>query len=177
MKLKKLWKIFVALVCFGMVGAVADYSALTVEAKTSMTTFPKKMRGTWYQFDKSSNRIEKQKITTKKWISYINGKKETSYLHAAPINRPAYPKHEKRKENWIYIISSPTKVRGRMWIGLVWWYQGNGAASYNVSKLNGHWVLTNAGGAGLWYSNHWYHSAKLAKKLRNKRYSHFAYEN
>lgn len=42
-------------------------------------------------------------------ISYINGKKEISYLHAAPVNRPVYPKYEKRKENWVYIISSPTK--------------------------------------------------------------------
>lgn len=175
MKSKKFWKILLALVCFGMGGIAANYSVLTVEAKTSMTTFPKKMQGTWYQFDKSSNRIEKQKITAKKWIFYNHGKKETGYLHAEPVSGPAYPKPEKKKENWIYISGGPIKARGRMWIGVVGWYQISGMASYNVSKLKGHWVLTNAGGSGLWGSNHWYRSAKLAKKLKNKRYAHFVY--
>lgn len=176
MKLKKLWKILVALVCFGMIGAVADYSVLTVEAKTSMTTFPKKMRGTWYQYD-YTGQLVKQTLTGKKWISYYNGKREVEYLHPEPKGRPAYPKYEKKKENWLYILGSPVKVRGRKWILVEGWYQLGGGASYNVSRINGHWVLTNATGSGLWNSNHWYHSAKLAKKLRNKRYTHFAYEN
>ena len=178
MKSKKIWIAILAIISFITVGSSAIVNSVEpVKAETRMSMFPKKMRGTWYQYNKKTHRIDKNVITAKKWVSYSDGKKGTEYLHVYPKNAPAYPKQEKKKQNWIYILGDPVKVRGRMWILVEGWYQAAGGASYNVSKLKGHWVLTNASGAGLWYSNHWYHSAKLAKKLKNQRYPHFAYDS
>ncbi|BDR60026.1 hypothetical protein [Lactobacillus xylocopicola] len=177
MKVKRNLLALVALISLSTIGSLSVTSVNPVQAKSARAVFPKKMRGTWYQFDKDANRIKKWTITKNKEIFYNKGKKSYLYLHAKPKYIPAVVKTTKKTKNWTY-LEPVMRVRGRKWVTQYGWDQTAGAgAHYNVSKLKGHWVLTDAGGAGFWYSSHWYRSPKLAKKFKNRHYKGFAYDN
>lgn len=174
MRFKQVLIELVALISLGSIGIVASSKTNIVQAKHIAAVYPKRMRGTWYNYDKYDKKVQKVIYTKNKSITYYEGRKYISHLHHKPKSTP---KNSKRAASWCY-IGARAKVRGRNWISIYGWEQTAGAgAHYNVSKLAGHWVLTSASGAGFWSSEHWYRSAKLAKKLRNKRYAHFAYEN
>ena len=51
MKSKKIWIAILAIISFITVGSSAIVNSVEpVKAETRMSTFPKKMRGTWYQY-------------------------------------------------------------------------------------------------------------------------------
>lgn len=168
MKLKKIWIALIAIISLGVFAS----NTSDVSAKSNTAIYPKNMRGTWYHYDKYTKKMEKSVYTKNKSFFYTDGKKLVGYLHNKPKSTPRY---SKKTAGWEYIMDH-TKVRGKNWITLYGWDQSSGAGAHlNVSKLNGHWVLTNATGPTFYSSEHWYRSAKLAKKLRNHHYPGFAY--
>lgn len=177
MKLKKMWITLIAIFSLGMIGSIATIKlANPVQAKINVSVFPKKMRGTWYQYDKQTHLVNKETITAKKWIFYEdNGKKSIYPLHVLPKNGSHWNKMSKKKDKWMYIVNMPVKVHGHTWLAIRGWYEMTAGPFFTVSKLKGHQVLTNAAGYLVTGANHWYHSVKLAKKLKNKHYAHFVY--
>lgn len=176
MKLKKIFIILTAMITLGTATVYAVNSTHTVDAKVNKATFPKKMRGNWYQYSDYSKKVNKQVITKKHFKMNDDGYKYTRYLHVNPTGQAHdYYNGNKKKLNWIFITSN-VRAHGRTWLATRGWYESAGAGAFlNVSKLNGHKVLTWAGGAGVWGSEHWYRSRKLAKRLRNQRYTGFKY--
>lgn len=160
----------------------ASLSKPTVtKAETTVTAkpmFPKKMQGTWYTYSKYDKKLYKITITKKKIIYYgPNRNKSTLTVHKfiPRDNRPQTKKYLKKTAKWIFLLGYE-KAHGRKWLHYFGWNQTAGAGDYfNVSKINGHKVLTTAAGAGVWKSEHYYRSAKLAKKLANRHYHHFQY--
>lgn len=177
MKIKKFIIAIALIVTVGVSTACTINQINIVDAKTNIAVFPKKMRGKWYSYSNYSNKVNKQIITKKRFKANEAGDKYTRYLHVNPTgcSYDYYKRSNNKKINWVY-FSNRAKAHGRNWLALRGWYQSAGAASYfNLSKLNGHQVLTIAGGAGVWGSEHYYRSQKLAKQLKNQRYSGFKY--
>lgn len=73
-----------ALISLGTFFCGAKGSANIVQAKTNTTFFPKKMRGTWYQY--YNKKISKMTITKNKEVHhYINGTKNIRYLEKSQL--------------------------------------------------------------------------------------------
>ncbi|WP_105956614.1 hypothetical protein [Apilactobacillus quenuiae] len=142
-----------------------------------VTSFSKSMRGYWY----ASNGKDKYYIG-KKVFEYKRGKYSyKAYLHNLnqqkqyPIGSDSSSK-KSPTVNWLYSYKSKAKVHGMKWIDVLVWNAGAGdGAFYNFSKHNGHQILSTAYGAGLWGTEHYYRSFKLAKQFMHKRYPHYDY--
>ncbi|RHW49010.1 hypothetical protein [Lactobacillus bombicola] len=166
MKIKKYIIAIVLIATMGVSTACTINNAKIVDAKINTAVFPKKIRGTWY-----SGNGNKTVITPKKYISYDGGHKYVSYLHVRHNNS----KMSNKTQNWIYFFDRG-QVNGRRWITIKGWNAMMGFGThYNVSKLNGHYVLTTAMGEPISGSSHSYKSLKLARQLKNQRYSGFKY--
>ena len=175
MKLKKILITFIALISLIAIGNVNVSSVQAKQEKVSVKVFPKKMRGTWYQIDDLTGRLTKTTYTKNKIISYYNGKKGIRYLHVKTKGEPNWDNRDSKKEDWVYMYPGVTKFQAHKWITYYGWYQMSAAPYFNVSKINGHQVLTNEYGVYPKGANHYYRTAKLAKKLKNRHYAHFVY--
>lgn len=173
MKIKKILIFITALISLVAVGSTTTTAVQAKEEKINVKVFPKKMRGTWYQYDKGQ--LTKTIYTKKKIISYYNGKRGVLYLHVQPKGGSNRDKRDSKKENWVFLNPTLTKFQGHKWVTYWNWYACHAAPYFNVSRLNGHQVLTNEYGVYPNGANHSYRSIKLAKKLKNKRYVHFVY--
>lgn len=113
MKFKK--KIITLLALFSVAAGfgIAHSSVSSVQAKTNITTFPKKMRGTWYAYF-NKKIIWKMTFTKDKEISYGTKSRHIRYLHKQP---KAFPEPSKKNKNWIY-RSETTKIKGHTWYGI-----------------------------------------------------------
>lgn len=169
MKLKRGVTLFVAtlmLALLGMIGQPANQ--LTAEAaKYSLKTFPKRIRGTWYTYDKYEHKTRTIKITAKT----LKDGKYVSRLHARKVNAniPDHPKVV--HSSWITADNYP--VFGEHWVDVRGWYQTSGDGGYYrkvTHKIHGkkHTMLQMAGGAGVWTNSYGYHSKKLAKANANR---------
>lgn len=174
MKIKKILIVITAMISLAAIGSTTTTAVQAKEKKVNVKVFPKKARGTWYHYD-YTGQLVKDTLTRKKWISYYNGKRSVSYLHVQPKGGTNWNNRDGKKENWIYIDSSPVKVHGHRWVCVRGWYEMTAGPFFTVSTEKGHHVLTNAAGHDVNGAVHWYRTAKLAKKLRNKHYAHFAY--
>ncbi|TPR24876.1 hypothetical protein DY102_00155 [Apilactobacillus timberlakei] len=176
MKLKKFF--FLTFLFLTVIFIWNENGNLTSKASTkpsSIGTFPKAMRGHWYATDgKVSYYIGK------KLLYYKNGKYSyKSYLHNLnqqkqhPIGVGSLYKKNPTID-WLYAYK--IKAHALNWINALVWNSGAGDGTfYNFSKHNGHQVLSSAYGVGIWGTEHYYRSFKLAKQFMHKRYPHYSY--
>ncbi|MFC6206215.1 hypothetical protein [Levilactobacillus tongjiangensis] len=165
--MKKTMKLFlIALVCFFAVGALTT-TASAHKAGYSYSKLPKGMRGTWYTY-----------------TNFGYGKKKIYKLHMSNKNLRKYKKHKvyankkalKTVKYWT--ATQTSKFAGYRWIHEYGWQQTAGAGEYyNLHKFGKHKVFTVAEGAGIWVSAHYYRSKKVAKKMGQKHYPKFSYQN
>ncbi|TPR24484.1 hypothetical protein DY120_04175 [Apilactobacillus micheneri] len=176
MKLKKIF--YLTFLFFIALFIWSENSTLTSKASTkpsSISIFPKQMRGYWYASDGKSKYYMGKKV-----FEYKNGKHvQKLYLHNLhqqkkyPIGNASLSK-KSPTINWLYAYQF--KYHGMNWINALVWNSGAGDGTfYNFSKHNGHQVLSTAYGAGIWGTQHYYRSFKLAKQFMHKRYPHYSY--
>ena len=175
MKFKKKIITLLALISVAAGFGIAHSSISNVQAKTNITTFPKKMRGTWYAYF-NKKIIWKMTFTKDKEISYGTKSKHIRYLHKQP---KVFPEPSKKNKDWIY-ISNIKKVTGHTWYCINDYSPVLSGEYYGVAKLKGNWVL----GSALYHNNtfesddiHWYRSRKLAKKFKKRHYKGFDFAN
>ncbi|TPR52531.1 hypothetical protein [Apilactobacillus micheneri] len=176
MKLNK--KLFLTFLFSIVIFILFDSYHVTVQAAfkpTIATSFPKAMRGYWYASDGKTKYYIGKKV-----FEYKNGKHvQKSYLHNSNQQKkyPMGSDSSSKKSptvNWLYAYQG--KYHGMNWIDTIVWNAGAGdGAFYNFSKHNGHQVLSTAYGAGVWGTQHYYRSFKLAKQFMHKRYPHYSY--
>lgn len=173
MKLKKKIIAFMALISLGTFFCGAKGSANIVQAKTNTIFFPKKMRGTWYQY--YNKKISKMTITKNKEVHhYINGTKNIRYLEKKPT---IIPETSQKTKNRFY-ISRTRKVHGYTWYGInkITLPADLTEEYYGVAKIKGNWVFDTALAHGNVFESdnmHWYRTPELAKRLKNAHYKNF----
>ncbi|MFC6206284.1 hypothetical protein [Levilactobacillus tongjiangensis] len=152
------------------VGGVLGMTTTTAQAKTQMTlrTIPQRYRHTWYHY--SQGKYERLTFSTKKiaGLRYFDGQ-STQYranLHAHKLTTTKFKRH------MTWSSATTTERRHATWINVRGWNQGMGAGDYYkvmTKSYQGdrHAVLSQAGGAGVWTSAHYYRSKKIAKQLKN----------
>ena len=176
MKFKKKIITLLALISVAAGFGIAHNSVSTVQAKTNTTTFPKKMRGTWYAYF-NKKKILKKTFTKNKEITYDTKGKHIRYLHKQP---KVFPEPSKKNRNWIY-RSETTKVKGHTWYGInrITMQPDSTGEYYSVAKLKGNSVLGYAIAHGDTFESedvHWYRSPKLAKKFKKTHYKDFDFK-
>ncbi|WP_261810078.1 hypothetical protein [Levilactobacillus humaensis] len=151
------------------VAATSPAQVVHAKAKTTLKTFPKSMRGTWYSYQ--DNTMYKYKITATKLVD--NGFVER--LHSRKMSYVV--KHTENSKHPSWFIAKNAKAKKQTWVTVWGWEQwGGDCAAYRVTthKLGGHKVpvLQIAGGpaTGYWTTRHGYHTKKLAKKYGNHYY-------
>lgn len=135
------------------------------KAKTTLKTFPKSIRGTWYTYQ--YHKMYRYKITSKK----IVGTGFTNRLHSRKLSYavkfPAKIKHP----TWV-VAQNTSAFKHEHWINVKGWYQSAGDGTYYrrmTRKIGGHKYATLqlASGADAWTDGNAYHSKKNAKKYAN----------
>lgn len=178
-----------------LAGAIAtinfqsSYSTQTVKAASkkdidefknlhvSPKTFPKKMRGTWYSCSSDDNSLTKTVITKNKMIYRYKNGKVTNSLHVYKKHslNPKSKGYRRNRISWLFLnYVKPFKEKNRYYVVYRGWNQVLGTnVHYNVSKINGHEILTLS--SGFYVSDHSYKSKKLALKYKQKHYHNFIY--
>lgn len=149
-----------------MVGSMMPAGTSNASAKTtSLKSFPKKMRGTWY----NKNDNDKEVITAKKWKTYDVGTTSTFVMH--PISK------KKGTESWIYAFPA----KGGFFYD--WWPEGKHSLSdfagprkhmtvitkkYHGKKIH---VLKQYGESDS-FAVFSYHTKKQSNKLKSYQYYH-----
>ncbi|WEV37358.1 hypothetical protein [Lactobacillus sp. ESL0677] len=155
--------------------AVKPAQETTQDNSNYLTTYPKKLRGTWYYYN--GKKLCKEVIGKKTITDFSNGKKFSHLvLHADVAHDPATTDKAElaRTKNWV--TAEKRKFQNLSWVGIHGWSDAAGAGNFiNVSQLKGHKVLTSAYGSGVWADYHAYKTPKLAKKLQKKHYHQFSY--
>lgn len=140
--------------------------SLTAQAKASTTlkTVPRRYRHTWYHYE--HGRLATLTFTTKKitGLSYDGGQpiKYVAHLHHHQLTAKKLQQHN----SWSTAVT--TKRRQAQWLNMRGWNQVMGAGDYYkvmTKTVAGQRVrvLSQAGGAGVWTSAHYYQSKQLAK--------------
>lgn len=169
------------IVGLGTIGTATINSATTVQAKKVPTVYPKSMRGTWYNYltdPTSSYSTTKDVFTKTKHIRYYDKSegKNVTYLHKYIPHTAwdAIGSDTFKALHWEY-LTGYTKQNGLKWLNVKSWnepagiggHEQKGGQFYNISKIKGNQVLTNANvmhGSKIHNCSHWYRSKKLAKK-------------
>ena len=199
MKLKKSLISVIALISLGTVGSLVNNSATTVEAKKVPTVYPKAMRGNWYFFNKEDINypfVTKETFTkTKVTRTYYYGENpkkmkmgtDSKFLHKyiPHTATDALGSDDNKALHWEF-LTGYKKEGGHKWLNIKQWnstnaiggHEEDGGLFYNVSKLKGHQVLTEANvmhGSKIHNCAHWYRSKKLARKWSLHEYKGFLY--
>jgi hypothetical protein len=163
MKIKRLLVMFLATLAIMVSGLFLKPSDQKVQASAyTIKTFPKRIRGTWYTYDRYDHkifriRISAKKLTENKYISRLHSRKKT-----------AYPKLGAKIKHPSWIIGYTFTYKGEYWTQTYGWYQSAGAGDYYRKvnhRIHGkqYATLQLASGAGIWTDGYAYHSKKAAK--------------
>lgn len=145
--------------------------------------FPANMQGTWYDWDENSNSVKTVTFTANKW-SMQSEQPFTYFAYDTDVrtaqDRAALQNPDKGDRNkeskWagyseLSVTKFPISQSGQpvKVVNLQGWYQSAGAGTYYYvtdPNINGKatQVLTEAEGAGIWVSLHYYRSQALAKQ-------------
>ncbi|GAX00766.1 hypothetical protein [Secundilactobacillus silagei] len=142
-------------------------------AKSTLKSFPMRLHRTWYHYDGhgrydtihfSAKKIRSAQYYDHKWYHY------TSRLHHRNVNSNKITKHP----NWL--VGQTYHYRGAFWTNTMGWNQTAGDGdSYKVETKRFHYrkirVLSVAGGAENWISDHFYTHKRIAHKLGNHHFS------
>ncbi|MCK8607246.1 hypothetical protein [Apilactobacillus ozensis] len=140
---------------------------------------PKEVKGTWYWCSKSNtkNNVVHKEIINAKKLKFHPYKKHTLYF----LNPYKSPKTSKQKAyykktiNWTWEFKS--RAGKQTWYTFDQWQRFIGVGlSLNVSKHNGHRVLTMASRSALAVFRHCYKTPALAKQMGQKHYRGFYYD-
>lgn len=137
----------------------------------SLRYFPHVLRHTWYHYD-GNGRYDRVTFGYKRykghsyyegWNTYY-GKIHYRNLRAAKVSY--HP-------NWDF--ATPVYVHHMHWVNIYGWNQGIGDGSYFGVRVHHYHgipirVLSDAGGAEVWTSEHYYATKKVAKNLGNKHF-------
>ncbi len=172
---KQVW--VMALLAGVTLGGAQVVMATPAHAKTqqrTMKAYPQRLRGTWYHYD-GQGKYDRVQFTAKKWrtVGYDNNQRyaSTLTLHQRPMNADAaqlarHPKWAVGQKMW---------ARHANWIDLRGWNQSAGdGTAYKVAKKAYHGqkvrVVSEASGAGLWVTQHYYTSKRVAKQMKDHRF-------
>lgn len=165
---KELIGVAVVAALMGVSGVLGTTITAQAKTQTTLRTIPQRYRHTWYHYNKG--KYEKLTFSTKKiaGLSYFDGQstKYRANLHAHKLTTTKFKQHA------TWSSATTTQRRQATWINVRGWNQGMGAGDYYkvmTKSYQGDWhaVLSQAGGAGVWTSAHYYRSKKIAKQLKN----------
>ncbi|MHC9533563.1 hypothetical protein ACVPPR_09160 [Dellaglioa sp. L3N] len=140
--------------------------------------------GTWYGYNSYKSKIDTikitgNKITTNGDITELHPTSERTAADKALLAGSSTAGNSKadtyRMHHWGSFISMRDSD-GRKWLDVRGWYQSAGDGTYYGVKtrlINGHNtpVLTLAGGAGIWASQHFYPTMADAKKMTDTKFN------
>jgi len=156
----------------GLVGAlVTGPVTASAASKSTMKTFPKAYRHTWYHYSRGHYDTVTFGAKRVGGLSYFNGvaTKYVAYLHAHKLTTTKLKQHP----SWSTAVN--VTARQATWVNVRGWNQIMGAGDFYkvMSKsVSGqqHQVLSQAGGAGVWTDAHYYRSKVVAKQLGNRHF-------
>lgn len=160
-------------------------TANTTKSPTATASYqvPSELVGTWYgysEYSKQPEQIDTLEIAGNKLI--LNG--ETSELHLDSertsqdydlANGKGDPSQMDKNKGANWGIISELDNEGRHWLNVRGWYQSAGAGTYYGVKsrsIDGQTmpVLTIAGGAGMWPSQHFYPTKAAALSMKDTKF-------
>lgn len=168
-----------------IVGGGSATTANTTKTPSSTASYqvPSELAGTWYgysEYSKQSEQIDTLEIAGNKLT--LNG--ETTELHQDSertsqdrelLSGKGDPNQidKNKMDNWGVI--KEFDVEGRHWLNVRGWYQSAGDGSYYGVKsrsIDGQTmpVLTIAGGAGMWPSQHFYPTKAAALSMKDTKF-------
>ena len=165
--MKKLMIAVAAGVSLLAVGGLQTGMPVTAQAKakTTLKAVPQRYRHTWYHY--ANGKMDTLTFTTKQisGMTYYNGKgvKYVAHIHHHKLTATSFKKHY----SWSTAVT--TKRHQAQWINVRGWNQVMGAGDYykvmtKTVKGKKVSVLSQAGGAGVWTSAHYYRTKQLAKQ-------------
>ena len=136
--------------------------------------FPANMQGTWYTYDKDSDKMMSITISGNK-LTDSEDPNDVTEVHKITdsekqANENTNPSTiDSSKRNWAYF----NHING--WLNVYGWYQSAGDGEYYkvmTENINGKDVpvLAAASGAGIWLDNNYYHSQDLAQQQQDTTY-------
>lgn len=143
-------------------------------SQRTMKVYPQRFRGTWYHYD-GHGKFDRVKFTATKWrtAGFNNNQRYVSTSKLKQRLVTADPARLARHPKWT--MGQKMRVRQANWIDLRGWNQSAGDGTYykvankryRGQKMT---VLSEAGGAGVWVTQHYYPSRQVAKQLKNHRF-------
>lgn len=157
-------------------GTLLSVETPTTAQASTLKTFPKKMRGTWYYYNHQNHHYYKTRITAKAMI--FDGYKETLhsrkslFYHGNPKNRQKYAR-------WITAEHVYT-TDDDDFIHTYGWYQGAGSGEFyqrTNNQLGGKLrpALQYCHGAGIITQGYAYRTKALAKRYARARFAEDVY--
>lgn len=136
--------------------------------------FPANMQGTWYTYDKDSDKMMSITISGNK-LTDSEDPNDVTEVHKITdsekqANENTNPSTiDSSKRNWAYF----NHING--WLNVYGWYQSAGDGEYYkvmTENINGKDVpvLAAASGAGIWLDNNYYRSQDLAQQQQDTTY-------
>lgn len=164
---------------------IAGQKATETPAATTKNIIPTDLQGTWYGYSessKNSDKIDALKITTNQMTTAsqvidIHDVSERTSQDQAILDGRVQPTENSEfamKQRWA--IGGTVTQEGRDWYDVKGWYQSAGDGTYYSVKsrnVQGQTVpvLTEANGAGIWASTHYYQSKQMALANQETKYS------
>ena len=137
--------------------------------------FPANMQGTWYTYDKDSDKMMSITISGNKLTSSEDPSDVTEVHKITDSEKQANQNTnpsaaDSSKQNWAYF----NHING--WLNVYGWYQSAGDGAYYkifTENINGKNVpvLAVASGAGIWLANNYYRSQDLAQQQQDTTYN------
>ncbi|WP_203637948.1 hypothetical protein [Levilactobacillus wangkuiensis] len=160
------------------VGGVSLGTPVAAQAKTKTTlkAVPQRYRHTWYHYE--HGKMDTLTFSTKRisGLTYYDGQaaKYVAHIHHHKLSAKKFKKHY----SWSTVTNKT--AHQAQWINVRGWNQimGDGdyykvmTKTYHGKKIS---VLSQAGGAGIWTSAHYYRTKQLAKQRGPRYFSNEVY--
>lgn len=155
-------------------GNNASQSSNSNNRSDAPDNFPADMQGTWYTYDKDSDKMMSITISGNK-LTDSEDPNDVTEVHKITdsekqANENTNPSTiDSSKRNWAYF----NHING--WLNVYGWYQSAGDGEYYkvmTENINGKDVpvLAAASGAGIWLDNNYYRSQDLAQQQQDTTY-------
>lgn len=155
-------------------GNNASQSSNSNNQSNAPDNFPADMQGTWYTYDKDSDKMMSITISGNK-LTDSEDPNDVTEVHKITdsekqANENTNPSTiDSSKRNWAYF----NHING--WLNVYGWYQSAGDGEYYkimTENINGKDVpvLAAASGAGIWLDNNYYRSQDLAQQQQDTTY-------
>lgn len=158
----------------GAFAVTTEVATVQASAKSTLKTFPKSLRRTWYHYD-GHGRYDTVKLTSKHYYTksyYEKWYHSSSTLHSR--NGKTDPEHLKMHSSWV--VGHAYHIGKAHWTNIMGWNQSAGdGTSYKLEIRKYHHknfrLLSEGGGAELWISQHYYATKKVAHVMGNRHFS------